>query len=280
MAKNVPVDRERNVVSFPIYVYPFEATNIAPGRGGGNLEHFYMEVDGVDIEKRDYPSDWNLGLEDSLWWITIQKSWLEHREIDIRSNTTPYEIEFFLTALNLCLEREIFFTRFARIEHQTIIDDGNLRTPSGFPQVLEILERPVPKVSGIEDEPFTTILDQIFRRVLLTAEHTDLGKAIESYRAAIHSFNSEVHVRLLYSVCENVLFTGNPRGDEKDSEIAKISPMSEKEAEAWRHLVNRTKHPDEGTPFNWEDTFDDVPPPVELRMREAANEAIKLELLR
>lgn len=266
-------------MSFPIYVYPFEATNIAPGRGGDNLEKFIVDVEGVEIEKREYPSKWDLGLKDSLWWITLQESWLASREIDMSSNTTPYEIEYLLTALNLCLDTKIFFTRFARVEYQTIIDDGNTRTPSGVPQLFEILERPVPTTSGIKAGSFTPLLDQIFSRVLLTEKHTDIAKAIESYRAAIQSFHSEIHVRLLYSVCENALFVGNPSGEEKDTEIAKISPMSADEAEAWRHLVNRTKHPDEGTPHSWEDTFDEVPPPVELRMREAANEAIKLELI-
>lgn len=110
-------------------------------------------------------------------------------------------------------------------------------------------------------------------------EHTDLTKGIESYRAAIQSFNTEIHVRVLYSVCENILFTGNPNPSEKDSKIAEISSLNQKEAEAWRHLVNRTKHPDEGTPYDWDDTFEEVPPPVELRMRGAAHEAILRELL-
>lgn len=280
MHKKVEIHQERDAVSFAIYVYPFEATNIAPGRGGDNLEEFYTGIDGVDIGRRQYPPDWEMGLEESLWWITLEKSWLEKREIDMLSNTTPYEIEYFMTALNLCLDPKLFFTRFARIEYQTLIDDGNLRTPSGFPQILEILERPVPRVSGLEDDRFSTLLDEIFRRVLLREKQTDLGKALESYRAAIQSFHSEIHVRLLYSACENVLFTGNPSGSKKDSEIAKISPMSVDEAESWRHLVNRTKHPDQGTSHEWEETFDDVPPPVELRMRTAANEAIKLELLK
>lgn len=43
--------------------------------------------------------------------------------------------------------------------------------------------------------------------------------------------------------------------------------------------LSRTKHPDEGTSYDWEDTFEDVPPPIELSTKEAANEAIIDQLL-
>lgn len=217
--------------------------------------------------------------EEDLWWITLTQSWLQNRELRIPANTTPHELEFLITAINLIVDTKVFFTRFARREYQGLIRNGEQITPSGGLQVVEILNRPIPRTIRIDAGELTDVLDQLFEDVLLNENHTDLGKAVESYRAAITSFHTEVHARLLYSVCENVLFSGSPSAVEKDRKIAEISAMDENEAEAWRHLVNRTKHPDEGTPYEWEDTFKDVPPPVELMMREAANEAILQELI-
>lgn len=269
-----PVQRVRDGVSFASYIYPFEATNIAPGRGGSNVEEILVEGHGIEIEKRPYPTEWEMVCEDDLWWITLNESWLHERNLRVPSNTTPYELEFFITALNLIVDTKIFFTRFARREYQGLIHNGEQISPSSGLQMIDVLNRPMPRTITIDAGELTNLIDQLFEEVLLKEEHTDLGKAVESYRAAIKSFHTEVHVRLLYSVCENALFTGNPGSSEKDRRIAEISPMDEKEAEAWRHLVNRTKHPDEGTSYDWEETFKDVPPPVELKMREAAHEAI------
>lgn len=278
MDRRPAIHREKGVVNFPIYIYPFEATNIAPARGGSNIDEIVVEGHGVEIAQRELPSDWQMPLEEALWWISLDLSWLEPRDIQIPSNTASYELEFFMTALNLCLDKEVFFTRFARSEYQAYYYDGEYIQPSSGLQLIEILERPLPNTLTLDLAVLTQVTDSLFD-VLIVDEHTDLTKGIESYRAAIQSFNTEIHVRVLYSVCENILFTGNPNPTEKDSKIADISTLNQKEAEAWRHLVNRTKHPDEGTPYEWEDTFEEVPPPVELRMREAAHEAILEELL-
>lgn len=257
---------ERDGVSFPVYVYPFEATNIAPGHGGSNVDDVFVDGAGVEIAKRKLPSEWNMVCEDALWWISLEQPWLQHRDLQIPSNSTQYELAFFVTALNLCVDTEVFFARFARREYQSIIHNGETISPSSGFQLAEILQRPVPNTIVIDGSRFTTVLDRVFEDVLLVDDHSDLSKAVETYRAAIQSFHTEVHVRLLYSVCENALFTGSPAADEKDRKIAEISSLEQDEAEAWRHLVNRTKHPDEGTPYEWEDTFEEVPPPVELRM--------------
>lgn len=279
MNPRIPVHKIRDGTSFALYIYPFEAVNIAPGEGGSNVEQIHVDGYGISIEKRPYPDGWDMVCEDDLWWITLTEPWLEERELQIPSNSTPYELEFFTTALNLVIDTKVFFTRFARREYQGLIHNGEHISPSSGLQVADIFDRPMPRSIWLDAEFLTQVIDCLFEEVLLIEEHTDLGKAVESYRAAVKSFHTEVHVRLLYSVCENALFTGDPSSSEKDRRIAEVSPMESEEAEAWRHLVNRTKHPDEGTPHDWEDTFDDVPPPVELRMREAANEAILGELL-
>lgn len=279
MNHRISVHKIRDATSFAIYIYPFEAINIAPGRGGSNVEQIIVDGHGIEIEKLPYPNDWDMVCEDDLWWITLANPWLEERELRIPSNSTQYELEFFITALNLVIDTRVFFTRFARREYQGLIHNGEQISPSSGLQVADILNRPMPRTIHLDIQELTEVLDQLFEDVLLTEKHIDLGKAVNSYRAAVKSFHTEVHVRLLYSVCENALFTGNPNSSEKDRKIAEISPMDRDEAEAWRHLVNRTKHPDEGTPYDWEDTFKDVPPPVELRMREAANEAILQNLL-
>ena len=273
-----PIHRERGAVSFALYAYPFEATNVAPGQGGSNIDEIHIDGHGVEIAQRDYPSDWNMVCEDDLWWITLDDSWLQNRDLKIPSNTTAYELEFLVTALNLCVDTKVFFTRFARREYQGIIRDGEPISPTSGIQLGEVLQRSIPEKVVIDGKEFTAVLDQMFDEILQGEDHTDLTKAIESYRAAIQSFNTEVHVRLFYSVCENTLFTGYKSGQEKDPKIAEISSLTEEEAEAWRHLVDRTKHPDEGTPHSWEQTFEDVPPPVELHMREAANNSIRSQL--
>jgi hypothetical protein len=279
MNRRVPIHKERDAVSFALYLYPFEAVNVAPGDGGGNIEQVHVDGHGIEIAKRSYPTSWNMVSEDALWWITLEQSWLQNRDLQVPSNATPYEVEFLVTALNLCVNTKVFFARFARREYQGIIHDGKQIRPSSGLQVAEILERPLPDTLVIDATQFTTVVDRLFEDVLLIDEHTDLSKAVESYRAAVQSFHTEIHVRLLYSVCENALFDGYPDSDQKDTKIAKISSLDCDEAEAWRHLVNRTKHPDEGTSHTWEATFEEVPPPVELRMREAANEAILRQLL-
>lgn len=278
MHRRLPVHQEGSTVSFAVYLYPFEATTIGPAKGGENIGQVVVEGPGIEITQRAYPDEWQMVCEDQLWWISLDRAWLRDMDIQIPSNSTQYELAFLITAVNICVSTKVFFTRFARREYLGIIDNGEQRRPSSMHELVNVLERPLPNTVVIDGYDLTRVTSALFEDVLLCNEHTDLAKAVESYRAAIQSFHSEVHVRLLYSVCENALFTGNPDASEKDETIASISSLDEDEAEAWRHLVNRTKHPDEGTPFAWEDTFEDVPPPVEFRMREAANEAIRRQL--
>jgi len=275
MTRRLPIHQERGAVSCALYLYPFEATTIGPGDGGDNIEQVVVDGPGIEIAKREYPSNWQLVCEDQLWWLSLSKSWLRDVDIQIPSSSTQYELAFLITALNICVDTKIFFARFARREYLGIIDDGEQRRPSSMHELVDVLERPLPDTIQIDGYDLTRLVSALFDQVLLTEEHTDLAKAVESYRAAIQSFHSEVHVRLLYSVCENALFSGNPGATEKDRQIAAISSLDQDEAEAWRHLVNRTKHPDEGTPYDWAETFEDVPPPVEFRMRDAANQAIR-----
>lgn len=273
MYEKTPIDKERGKVSFALFLYPFEATNIGPAQGGENIEHIIIDGPGIEISRRDYPSDWQIACEDRLWWLSLDKSWLERVNMNISSNA-QYELEFLINAINICINNKVFFTRFARREYLGIISNGEIRRPSSFHELVQVLERPLPTTIIIDGDKLTSLVATLFNDVLPNENHSDLKKAIESYRAAVLSFHSEVHVRLMYSVCENVLFTGYPDAAEKDQKISEISDLDEEEAEAWRHLVNRTKHPDEGTRHSWADAFEDVPPPVELKMREAANEAI------
>lgn len=273
MHRKIPIHKERGKVSLPLFLYPFEATNIAPARGGENIEEVVIDGSNIEISRRDYPSEWEIACEDQLWWLSLDEAWLENRNIKMGS-MAQYEFEFLVNAINICINSKVFFSRFARQEYLSIISNGEARQPSSFHELVQVLERPLPTTIMVDSETFTTLVSRLFNDILPTENHSDLTKAVESYRAAVQSFHSEVHVRLLYSVCENVLFAGNPDSRAKDEKISSISELSEEEAEAWRHLVNRTKHPDEGTRYSWADTFEDVPPPVEFRMREAANEAI------
>lgn len=279
MNRKASVDRERGRVSFALYAYPFEATHIAPAEGGENVEQVIVEDPSVTIAQREHPSEWNLVCEESLWWISFDEKWLRKRGIQIPSNRTQYELAFLVTALNICVPTEVFFTRFARREYPAIISNGEVKRPSDAREFIAALQRPVPNTVVIDGHELAQVTSRLFTVILLEDNDSDLSKAIDSYRAAIQSFDTEVHARLLYSVCENVLFSGNPAAEEKDRTIAEISTLDKDEGEAWRHLVNRTKHPDEGTPYSWDDTFEDVPPPVEFRMREAANEALRRQIL-
>ena len=279
MNSEIPIHRERGKVSFALYLYPFEATNIAPARGGENVEQVVVDGSGVEIARREYPSDWTLICEERLWWISLPRPWLQNLDIQIPSNATQLELEFLITALNVCVDTTIFFARFARRDYQGIVSDGEISRPSSFHEVAQVLERPIPQKIVIDGDKFTKLVSGVLDGALLEDGNSDLNKAIQSYRAAVQSFHSEVHARLLYSVCENILSTGYPSGHEKDEKISDISTLGEEEAEAWRHLVDRTKHPDEGTEHSWDDTFEDVPPPVEFRMREAANEALCRQIL-
>ena len=273
MHGKTPVHKKRGKVSFALFLYPFEATNIGPAQGGENIKHIVIEGSGIEISRCDYPSDWQIACEDQLWWLSLDRSWLEKVNMNI-SSIAQYELEFLVNAINICINTKVFFSRFARRECLDIISNGKIRRPSSFHELVQVIERPLPEAIVVDGGELTSLVAHLFNDVLPNENHSDLKKAIESYRAAVLSFHSEVHVRLMYSVCENVLFTGYPDGTEKDQKISEISTLDKKEAEAWRHLVNRTKHPDEGTRHSWADAFEDVPPPVEFKMREAANEAI------
>jgi hypothetical protein len=279
VSRKPPIHQERGKVSFALFLYPFEATHIDPGTGGENVERVRVDGHGVEIAQREYPDDWQMVRDDCLWWISLDRPWLKKVDIRIPANTTQFELEFLVTAINISIDPMVFFTRFARRDYNGIIEDGETSRPSGGSEFVNALQRQIPDRVVIDGNELTTLVTELFENVILE-EHSDVSKAVESYRAALQSFHSEVHVRLFYSVCENALFTGNPGASEKDRIIANISSLDIDEAEAWRHLVNRTKHPDEGTSHDWDDTFEDVPPPIEFRMREAANEALRSQILK
>lgn len=184
-------------IRFPIFIYPFEATHIAPSTGGGAIERIVLNGPGIDIDNRG-PSQ-KLVRNDIVWWLSVDFPWLRRAGIEDPRRVTQYDLEFLVTALNMCMDTKVFATRFARRYYRSIELNGefdNLSHGLEFASALTV-STSLPALLQMNSDELNVLFREMLAVLAEGDEATDLQKAVDSYRAAMQSFSTEIHARLL-----------------------------------------------------------------------------------
>jgi hypothetical protein len=214
------------------------------------------------------------------WWI-ISNGLLESTDPPLRSHADIFD---YLIAINLCVEAPVFFsqspgqvvsgayrTADRGLEYRNKLSLGNPATA-----LLAMNEMP-------ERVTVSTDVGDVYKKVRdIRSKQIDEDSELD-LRVALHMYDdalsSDIWTAMtnLYFVCENVLFYG-AEGN-KDEKIAERTSLSVADAEAWREMVNRIKHPDKGEHIEGMLDSDGLSVPTIVRLRAATNEIIKQAIL-
>lgn len=256
---------------------------------GSDLEFRQIESFDLWVNKQAYhgqelvTSDREIRVEQSVdhpgrhWWI-VSENFLETLQPPLRDHADIFDL---LIALNLCTDDPVFFSQSpgqvvsgayaskrGALESQSHLSIGNFATAllgmNEIPEEVEIVGDVVPV--------YRDVREYRSKRIESDAE-ADIRVALHMYDDALSS-DLWTAAANFYYVCENTL---SPGRYEKDQVIAECTGMNMEDAEAWREMVNRVKHPDKGDAEGILDR-DDLAIPRLWKMRSAANSALKQTL--
>ncbi|WP_267643888.1 hypothetical protein [Haloarchaeobius amylolyticus] len=210
------------------------------------------------------------------WWI-IAHGLLENTDPPLRDHADIFD---FLIALNLSTEDPVFFSQNpgqvtggaysynrGALDYRDDLSPGNIATALlGLNEIPDKI-----KITGDVISVYEDVREYRSKQIETDAE-MDLRVALHMYDDAL---SSDIWTAMtnLYFVCENLLSSGR-RGD-KDQRIADSTILSVDDAEAWREMVNRIKHPDKGEKIEGLLNQDDLEVPTLRRMRTATNTVLK-----
>lgn len=225
-------------------------------------------------------SDREIRVEESVdhperhWWIVSENS-LETLQPPLRDHADIFDL---LISISLCTDDPVFFSQSpgqvvsgafrskrGALEYQSRLSLGNFATA-----LLGMNE--IPKevtIAGDVISVYRDVREYRSKRIESDAE-TDLRVALHMYDDALSS-DLWTAAANFYYVCENTL---SPGRYEKDQVIAECTEMCVEDAEAWREMINRVKHPDKGDTEGILDRDDLEIPPL-WQMRATANSALK-----
>ena len=186
----------------------------------------------------------------------------------------------FLIALNLCTEDPVFFSQNpgqvtggaysyskGALDYRDDLSLGNIATA-----LLGLNE--IPDEIKITDDVISVYEDvrEYRSKQIETDAEMDLRVALHMYDDALFS-DIWTAMTNLYFVCENLLSSG--RCGDKDQRVADSTILSVDDAQAWREMVNRIKHPDKGENIEWLLDRDELEVPSLRRMRTSTNTVLK-----
>lgn len=225
-------------------------------------------------------SDREIRVEESVdhperhWWI-VSEDFLETLQPPLRDHADIFDL---LISLNLCTDDPVFFSQSpgqvvsgaftskrGALEYQSRLSLGNFATA-----LLGMNE--IPKevtIAGDVISVYRDVREYRSKRIESDAE-ADLRVALHMYDDALSS-DLWTAAANFYYVCENTL---SPGRHEKDQVIVECTEMCVEDAEAWREMINRVKHPDKGDTEGILDRDDLEIPPL-WQMRATANSALK-----
>jgi len=225
-------------------------------------------------------SDREIRVEESVdhperhWWI-VSENFLETLQPPLRDHADIFDL---LISINLCTDDPVFFSQSpgqvvsgafrskrGALAYQSRLSLGNFATALlGMNEIPEQVT-----IDGDVTSVYRDVREYRSKRIESDAE-ADLRVALHMYDDALSS-DLWTAAANFYYVCENTL---SPERYEKDQVVAECTEMSVKDAEAWREMVNRVKHPDKGDTEGILDRDDLEIPPL-WQMRAAANSALK-----
>lgn len=211
---------------------------------------------------------------DRHWWI-VSNGLLENLDPPLRDHADIFDL---LLSINLCIDEPVSFSQSpgqiiggaSRIQEGAIDPYTDLSRGS-FPLALatmgEILEEA--HVSG-EVEKIYEMVRSFRSNPIDYDEDMDIRIALHMYDDALTSSIWTMWSNLFF-VCEKVLCSG--RWTEPIPRIVDVTEMNEEQAENWKEIVNRIKHPDKGEVRGFIEQQDiEVPSP--WYVRQTANEVL------
>lgn len=216
---------------------------------------------------------------DHHWWI-ISRGLFENMDPSLREHADIFDL---LITLNLCTDDPVFFSQSPgqviggayEYERGALNYRGDLSLGNIATALLGMNEIP-------EEIEITGDVASVYEHVRYYRSRQIASDAEMDIRIALHMYDDALSSDLwtaaanLYYVCENVLISG--KYGSKDQLIAENTAMSEKQAEKWRMMVNRVKHPDKGENVVGILDCSELEIPSLRLMRRAANTVLKQEM--
>jgi len=210
------------------------------------------------------------------WWI-ITHGLLENTDPPLREHADVFD---FMIALNLCTEDPVFFSQNpgqvtggaysyskGALDYRDDLSPGNIATAlHGLNEIPDEI-----KITGDVISVYEDVRKYRSKQIETDAE-MDLRVALHMYDDALSS-DIWTGMTNLYFVCENLLSSGR-RGD-KDQRVSDNTTLSVDDAQGWREIVNRIKHPDKGENIEGLLDRDELEVPSLRRMRTATNTVLK-----
>lgn len=210
---------------------------------------------------------------DRHWWIVSN---------GLFEDTPPRDhadIFNLLLAINLCIKEPVSFSQSPgqiiggafEIHNGAIDPYTNLSRRSAYMTLSTLGEMPEEvHVSGDVDRIYEMIC--AFRsNPIKSDEDMDIRVALHVYEDALTSSLWTLWPNLFF-VCENVLCSG--RRTKPVPRIVELTDMNKEQAENWKEIVNRTKHPDKGSVTGFIEQHD-IKIPSPWYVRKTANSVLK-----
>lgn len=208
------------------------------------------------------------------WWI-ITQGMLDDLNPSLRDHADIFDL---ILALNLCIDDPVAFSQSAgqsiggayRVRQKALEFRGDL-SPGSFPLALFTMNE-IPDQVEVS-ESFETVYEMVrtFRSTSVESdEDMDIRIALHMYDDALVS-SLWTAMSNLFFVCENVLCSG--RRSKPVARITEVTDMNNEEADNWRKVVNRLKHPDKGN-VNGLLEQPEFEVPTLRHMRQTANDAL------
>jgi len=223
----------------------------------------------IRVEKTvDYP--------DRHWWI-ISRGLFDTMDPPLREHADIFDL---LISLNLCTDDPVFFSQNpgqvvggaytyeeGALDYRDDLSPGNIATALlGMNEIPEEVE-----ITGDVRTVYDHVRKYRSKRISSDAE-VDIRVALHMYDDAL-SADLWTAAANLYYVCENSLSSG--KGADKDQLITANTAMSLDDAQSWRNVVNRLKHPDKGADVEGILDRNGLEMPSLRRMKQAANTVLK-----
>lgn len=215
----------------------------------------------------DYP--------DRHWWI-VSKGFIENIDPGLRDHADIFDL---LLSINLCIDEPVSLSQSpgqivggasqvqeGAIDPYTDLSRGS--APLALATMGEIPE--IAHVSGDIERVYEMV--RSFRSSPIEAdEDMDIRVALHVYDDALTSSLWTFWPNLFF-VCEKVLCSG--RRTKPVPRIVELTDMDREQAENWKEIVNRIKHPDKGDVTGFIEQ-QDIEVPSAWYVRQTANSVLK-----
>ena len=224
---------------------------------------------------RKVKTSYEVDYPDRHWWI-VSNGFLENIDPPLTDHADIFNL---LLSINLCMDQPVSFSQSPGqiIGGASKVQDGAIDpytdlSRGSFPLALATMGE-IPEeahVSGDVEKVFDMV--RSFRSNPIDSdEDMDIRIALHMYEDALTSSIWTTWSNLFF-VCEKVLCSG--WRTKPASRIVEVTDMNEEQAENWKEIVNRIKHPDKGDVTGFIEQ-QDIEVPSLWYARQTANSVLK-----